>query len=100
MSTASDCILSLTLMIKSGCTIDFKCGRKGDPQYRGKITLPDGRKITMIFEDNLWCLPLWTPAKARITAEAKKTSVLTSNPYSALAELIEEDSAQCNANFE
>lgn len=64
LNSALDCIISLALMIKSGCKVDLKCCRRGDPYYGGEITLPDDHTITMIFEDNLWRLPMWTPAKA------------------------------------
>ena len=88
-------------MIKSGCNVDFQCCRANDPNFGGKITLPDGQKITMIFEDNLWRLPMWTPVKARLSIAASKPKSLISsnNPYAALAALTEDDDVQCNANF-
>jgi hypothetical protein len=66
--------------------------------------LPNGKgKITMIFEKNLWRLPIWTKTKARlsITSAKPKRQVTSTNPFAALASM-EEDAdevMQCYANM-
>lgn len=60
---ASDSVLSYAACLKMGCKVNFEAGTKDDPQYGGFIQLPNGKKITLIFEDNVWRLQLWTPVR-------------------------------------
>eukprot|EP00961_Rhodomonas_salina_P288024 3891531-Rhodomonas_salina.1 len=72
-------------------------GRKGDHQYGGTITLPDGTIIVMIFNKGIWRLPTLMSQKAadlhhhkylsNLKGSKSRTCVADTNPYSALLEL-------------
>eukprot|EP00961_Rhodomonas_salina_P294638 3934754-Rhodomonas_salina.1 len=70
-------------------------GRKGDHQYGGTITLPDGTVIVMIFNNCIWRLPTLTRQKAAdlhhhqyvSNLKGSGTRVADTNPYRALLEL-------------
>eukprot|EP00961_Rhodomonas_salina_P002100 29238-Rhodomonas_salina.1 len=64
-STASkDNILSHALLKKQGYQITLCEGRCGDPTYGGEIVTPCGDVITLVFEDNMYSLPLTASADA------------------------------------
>ncbi len=54
--------LSLAQLLYNCYKVDFATGRDSDLQYGVHITTPSGQKITMIFSNNSWQLPLWVPA--------------------------------------
>ena len=51
-------LLSLAVLLKSGFEVTFAVGSKRDPTYGGQLVAPDGQVARMIFEDNMWKLPL------------------------------------------
>ena len=89
---AKENLLSLAQILQAGNSVHFAAGRTDDPQYGGFIQTPDGHRITMIFENNLWRLPLWAPAtsKHRFKPKQKVPSthpILHNNAYAALMDL-------------
>ena len=53
-SKASDNVLSHAAILRMGCKVHFKTGCSDDPQYGGYIQLPNGKRITLIFADDVW----------------------------------------------
>jgi hypothetical protein len=37
-----------------GCKVNLETGTKDDPQYEGFIELPNSKRITLIFEEDVW----------------------------------------------
>jgi hypothetical protein len=86
-------LLSLAQLLLNGYSITFAAGRDSDQQYGGQLTTPSGQKITLIFHNNLWRLPLWAPATK--THTTKRTNhpppVTDNNPYTALLTISDPD---------
>eukprot|EP00961_Rhodomonas_salina_P250007 3379195-Rhodomonas_salina.1 len=55
---SSDNILSHALLKQQGYQIDFAEGIKGGPTFGGTIVAPDGSTIRMVFDNNMYRLPL------------------------------------------
>ena len=93
--TARENLLSLAQILQAGHRVQFKTGLPHDPQYGGYIQTKQGQRITLIFRDNLWRLPIWAPAtqathrqrKLRPAVPSEFKSLLTNNPYAALMTL-------------
>ena len=85
---AAEDLLSLALLLKAGYRIELAVGTEHDPTFGGYLTTPCGKRIKLLFVDNLWRLPVWSqPKKAvKLSVEKKEETVISSNPYAALQE--------------
>ena len=61
MSSASDNILSLALLMQAGHHPVFKVGTQQDPEDGGVLYLADGDRIRMRFKKGIWRLPVARP---------------------------------------
>ena len=57
---ATNSILSLAVLLKAGYEVQFRAGTKSDPDDGGTLVTPDGKKIALLFRDNMWKLPMWS----------------------------------------
>eukprot|EP00961_Rhodomonas_salina_P203000 2739033-Rhodomonas_salina.2 len=71
VSASKDNILLHALLQKQGYDIKLRSGRPGDASYGCEIVTPDGDVITLIFEDNMYCLPF--PEQPEMGQELKKS---------------------------
>eukprot|EP00961_Rhodomonas_salina_P252349 3411052-Rhodomonas_salina.1 len=97
---ASENLLSLAQLLLNSYSVDFQISSATDKQFGCVITTPKGQKITMVFSDNLWLLPLWAPApatKAALHVNAARISpVITADkPFASLLTIadVEEERA-------
>eukprot|EP00961_Rhodomonas_salina_P067407 905314-Rhodomonas_salina.2 len=65
---ASENLLSLAQLLLNCYSVDLQIGSATNKTFGSAITTPEGQKITMVFWDNLWLLPLWVPAPGRAAA--------------------------------
>ena len=56
----TETLLSVAVLMKAGFQINFVPGTQKDPTFGGYLVTPDGQKVRMSFEDNLWRLPMWS----------------------------------------
>jgi len=56
----TETLLSVAVLLKAGFDVKFVTGTKKDPTFGGYLVTLDGKKIRMIFGDNLWRLPMWS----------------------------------------
>eukprot|EP00961_Rhodomonas_salina_P044432 596810-Rhodomonas_salina.1 len=66
-----DNILSLALLKKQGYKVDFAKGTDNDPTFGGTIVTPSGDTIHMVFDNNMYCLPLPETAEKDRAKKAK-----------------------------
>ena len=57
---ATNCIMSLAVLMKAGYDVKFRVGTAEDAKDGGILHTPDGKKIALKFEDNMWRLPMWS----------------------------------------
>ena len=57
---ATNCIMSLAVLMKAGYDVKFRVGSKGNAQDGGILFTPDGKQIALVFNDNMWRLPMWS----------------------------------------
>ncbi len=57
---AAEDLLSLALLLKAGYRIELAVGTEHDPTFGGYLTTPCGKRIKLLFVDNLWRLPVWS----------------------------------------
>ena len=95
-SEARQTILSLALLMKAGFKPHLSVGTAADPHFGGTLESPDGKRIVLHFERDLWHLPLWTkPVKSAAVQKSQSVSAtVTSNPYSLLTGLDGSESSQ------
>ena len=63
---ATNSILSLAVLMKAGYDVKFKVGTALDAQDGGILYTPDGKEIALVFNDNMWRLPMWSkPVRQR-----------------------------------
>jgi hypothetical protein len=54
--------------------VEFAAGTSDDPNFGGYLITPTGSRVALVFENNLWRVPLWAPsirAPARHAMPAK-----------------------------
>jgi hypothetical protein len=57
---ATNCIMSLAVLMKAGYDVKFRVGSKDNAQDGGILFTPDGKQIALVFNDNMWRLPMWS----------------------------------------
>jgi len=96
--TANCNILAQASLMRAGITPYYKIGTAEDPTDGGCLLLRDGRRIPLIFENELWYLPHATPVRGRpkrsISAATPTGSVQATNRYEVLASEIEESDTE------
>jgi hypothetical protein len=58
LDKTKDNILSLTVLLQSGFKVDFAIDTVDDPNFGGVLTTPTGARATLLFENNLWRIPM------------------------------------------
>ncbi len=58
LDKSKDNILSLAVLVQSGFKVDFAIGTVDDPSFGGVLTTPTGARATLLFENNLWRVPM------------------------------------------
>jgi hypothetical protein len=58
LDKTKDNILSLAVLLQSGFKVDFSIGTVDDPSFGGVLTTSTGARATLLFEDNLWRVPM------------------------------------------
>jgi hypothetical protein len=74
LSDTKDKIISLVVLLKAGFNVEFAVCTSDEPNFGGYLITPAGSHVALVFENNLWRVPLWTPpilAPARHTMPAK-----------------------------
>jgi hypothetical protein len=74
LTDTKDKIMSLTVLLKAGFKVEFETGTSDDPDFGGYLITPTGSRVALVFENNLWRVPLWSPpirAPARHAMPAK-----------------------------
>ena len=74
LTDTKDKIISLAVLLKAGFKVDFADGTSDDLNFGGYLITPTGSRLALIFETNLWRVPLWAPpirAPATHTMSAK-----------------------------
>ena len=61
VETTKDNILSLTVLLKTVFKVDFAVGSVDDSCFGGFLYTPEGILIQLVFHDNLWHIPIWSP---------------------------------------
>ena len=61
LSDTRDKILSLAVLLKAGFKVKFAAGTSDDPNFGGYLITPAGSRVALVFENNLWRVPLWAP---------------------------------------
>jgi hypothetical protein len=57
---ATNCIMSLAVLMKAGYDVRFRVGAAKNAKDGGILHTPDGKRIALTFEDNMWRLPMWS----------------------------------------
>jgi hypothetical protein len=71
LDKAKDNILSLAVLLQSGFKVDFAIGTVDDPRVGGVLTTPTGSRATLLFENNLWRVPMaFLPTMTASTSQA------------------------------
>ena len=70
LTDTKDKIISLAVLLKAGFKVDFAAGTSDDLNFGGYLITPTGSRVALIFENNLWRVPLWAPP---IRAPATRT---------------------------
>jgi len=92
---ANSVILALGPWKRAGYRLEEKEGTADNPRDGGYLVTPDGQRITLEFEDDLWHLPLYAqptstarpPVSARPTPPpAASRSARTANPFAVLTD--------------
>jgi hypothetical protein len=74
LTDTKDKIISLAVLMKAGFKVEFAAGTSDDPNFGGYLITPTGSRVALVFENNLWRVPLWAPpmrAPARHAMPAK-----------------------------
>jgi hypothetical protein len=74
LSDTKDKIISLTVLLKDDFKVEFETGTSDEPNFGGYLITPAGSRVSLVFENNLWRVPLWAPpirAPARHTISVK-----------------------------
>ncbi len=61
LTDTKDKIISLTVVLKAGFKVDFAVGTSDDPNFGGYLITPTDSRVVLVFENNLWRVPLWAP---------------------------------------
>ncbi len=83
-----DNIISLAVLLKAGFKVDFAVGRADDSCFGGILSTPEGILMQMVFQDNLWHIPMWRPPSMvppRTSLPSLCPAVKVNNYYRALA---------------
>jgi len=71
LDKTKDNILSLTVLLQSGFKVDFAIGTVDDPSFGGVLTTPTGARATLLFDNNLWRIPMaFLPTMTTSTSQA------------------------------
>ena len=74
LTDTKDKIISLAVLLKAGFKVEFAADTSDDPNFGGYLITPTGSRVALVFENNLWRVPLWAPpirAPARHVMPAK-----------------------------
>ena len=63
---ATDNLISLMYLLKSGFMVDFQAGSQTYPSYGSMIVTPTGEVINLIFENDLWHIPRCTTQRSKV----------------------------------
>jgi hypothetical protein len=61
LTDTKDKIISLNVLLKDDFKVEFAVGTSDDPNFGGYLITPAGSRVALVFENNLWRVPLWTP---------------------------------------
>ncbi len=61
LTDTKDKIISLYVLLKTGFKVEFASGTSDDPNFGGYLITPAGSRVALVFENNVWRVPLWTP---------------------------------------
>jgi hypothetical protein len=71
LDKSKDNILSLDVLLQSGFKADFAIGTVDDPRFGGVLTTSTGVRATLLFENNLWRVPMaFLPTMTVSTSQA------------------------------
>eukprot|EP00961_Rhodomonas_salina_P091673 1234008-Rhodomonas_salina.1 len=65
MEDAHRNLLPLAPLVRAGIQPRFKVGTATSARYGGYLRLPDGWRIQLLFEKEMWYLPTWQPTTGR-----------------------------------
>ncbi len=91
LSNTKDKIISLSVLLKTDFEVEFAAGTSDDPNFGGYLITPAVSHVALVFENNLWRVPLWAlpiraPAGHIMTVKVLITESGTTNflpaPYS------------------
>jgi hypothetical protein len=91
LTDTKDKIISLAVLLKAGFKVEFAAGTSDDPNFGGYLITPTGSRVALVFENNLWRVPLWSPpmhAPARYAMPAKVLISLALQTFYPLRDLL------------
>ena len=59
LTDTKDKIISLDVLLKTDFNVEFPVGTSDDPNFGGYLITPVGSRVTLVYETNLWRVPLW-----------------------------------------
>eukprot|EP00961_Rhodomonas_salina_P037035 497960-Rhodomonas_salina.1 len=77
MEDAHGNLLPLAPLVRAGIQPCFKVGTDTSPRDGGYLRLPDGRRIQLLFEKEMWYLPTWQNASGKIKGKAPTMQHIT-----------------------
>jgi hypothetical protein len=76
LTDTKDKIISLDVLLKADFKVDFAAGTSDDPNFGGYLITPTGSRVVLVFENNLWRVPLWAPPMRSPARHAMPAKVL------------------------
>jgi hypothetical protein len=76
LTDTKDKIISLAVLLKAGFKVEFAVNTSDDPDFGGYLITPTGSRVALVFENNLWRVPLWSPPIRAPTRHAMPAKVL------------------------
>ena len=86
-----DSVLSLALLKRLGFREQLEVGTPSNPRYGGTLTTPCNRVMILDFNQDMWRIPLWAPAKTQSgprrhgPKSPKHVSFASTNPFDLLS---------------
>jgi hypothetical protein len=61
LTDTKDKIISLSVLLKADFKVEFAVDTSDDPNFGGFLITPTDSLVALVFENNLWRVPLWAP---------------------------------------
>jgi hypothetical protein len=69
-------IIFLTVLLKVGFKVEFEPDTNDDSNFGGYLITPTDFRVTLVFQNNLWKVPLWVPPIREPAGHTMTTKVL------------------------